>query len=352
MADEPSSTSNDQTPEPPAPEVLKPQTDNQSEDTPPAAEVATKTAVPAAALARRRTTYRPSHKATFVGLAVVVAILAINAGIIFFVIKKQAKTDTQANQEQVTISAEALDQVGVNRSVVGGSGIELTVNPDARFAGKVQIGGDVSVAGQLKLNSKFSATDASLAKLDAGDTSLNQLNVNGDATASTLNLRRDLSVAGTTRFQGDVVLTRLLTVNNSANVAGNLAVGGSLSVGNFQTRSLVSDTTITLGGHFITRGSAPNVGPGPALGANGTVSISGSDTAGTVAANVGTGSGGGVLANIAFRQQYSSTPRVVVTAVGAGLGSVYVSRTSGGFSIGVNGSIPPGGYAFDYIVVQ
>jgi hypothetical protein len=38
--------------------------------------------------------------------------------------------------------------------------------------------------------------------------------------------------------------------------------------------------------------------------------------------------------------------------VGAGIGSVYVNRTIGGFSIGVNGPIAPGGYAFDYIVMQ
>lgn len=346
MADEPSSTSNDQTPEPPAPEVLKPQSDTPDQPT------TANTAAPAAAVSRRRTTYRPSHKATFVGLAVVLALLAASAAVVFFVIKKQSKTDTQSNQEQVTINADALDEVGVNRSAVGGAGMELTINPNTRFGGKVQVGGDVSVAGQLKLNSKFSASEASLAKLEAGNTSVSQLNVNGDATASTLNLRKDLTIAGTARFQGDVVLTRLLTVNNSANVAGNLSVGGSLSVGSFQTRSLVSDTTITLGGHFITRGAAPSVGQGPALGSNGTVSISGSDTAGTVAANIGTGSGGGIVANVAFRQQYGGTPRVVVTAVGAGLGSVYVNRSSAGFSIGVNGPIPPGGYAFDYIVVQ
>jgi len=34
------------------------------------------------------------------------------------------------------------------------------------------------------------------------------------------------------------------------------------------------------------------------------------------------------------------------------MGSVYVSRTAWGFSIGVNGAVAPGGYAFDYIVMQ
>lgn len=336
----------------PAPEALKVQSDADDETPESTNDASNPPEVP---LNRRphRAPYRPSHKSTFIGLAVVVAILAINAGIITYVIKKQSKAaSTQANQDQVTINQGALDKLGVNRSAIGDTGVELTINPDARFKGAMQVGGDVSIAGQLKLNSKFSATDASLAKLDAGNTSLNQLNVNGDGTASNFTLRKDLVVTGLSRLQGAVTVSQLFTVNNSANVSGNLAVGGTLSVNNFHTGSLVSDTSITIGGHVITRGSAPGVGPGSALGANGTVSISGNDASGTVAANIGTGAGSGIVANVAFRQAYANIPHVVVTAVGAGVGSVYVNRTTGGFSIGVNSPTAPGGYAFDYIVEQ
>jgi hypothetical protein len=125
-----------------------------------------------------------------------------------------------------------------------------------------------------------------------------------------------------------------------------------LSARSFQASSLISDTTLTVGGHIVTRGLAPGVGPGSALGANGTVSISGNDASGTVAANIGTGGGGGILAQVAFRNQYGTMPHVVVTAIGAGVGSVYVNRSASGFSIGVNGALAPGGYAFDYIVMQ
>lgn len=339
-----------QTAEPPAPESLKPQTADATSavETPPAGSPAASDQV----LKPRRTAYRPSHKATFVGIAAVVAILAINAAVIAFVIKGQTKKTTQANQDQVTISQSALDKLGVNRSAVGTKGIELTVNPDARFKGRVEIGGDMSIAGQLKLNSKFSASDASLAKLDAGDTSLNQLNVNGNGTISTLNLRNDLNVVGQTRLQGAVTVSQLFTVNNSANVLGNLAVGGSLTVNRFQTSALVIDSTLTIGGHFITRGSAPSVSAGTALGSNGTVSISGNDASGTIATNIGVGAGGGILANVTFRSPYTNTPHVVVTAVGAGMGSLYVNRSATGFSVGVSGGMGPGGYAIDYIVMQ
>ncbi len=352
MANTPSSPeSKNQTTEPPAPEELKTQAEEASEASD-RAITSPPPATPKAGKRLRRGTYQPSHKATFIGLAVVLAILAVNAGIISFVIKNQAKNKNQASQGQVTLSPSVLNKLGVSRNSVKDLGTELVVGPDSRFNGTVKVGGDVSIGGQLKLNSKFSANDASLATLQAGKTSLQELSVNGDATISTLNLRKDLNVAGLTRFQGPVTMSQLLTINNSLNITGNLAVGGTISVNTFHTVSLIVDSTVTIGGHVITRGSAPGVGPGPAVGSNGTVSISGNDASGTVAVNIGVGAGSGIVANVAFRSQYGNIPHVVITAVGGGVGSVYVNRSVGGFSIGVNGALAPGGYAFDYIVEQ
>lgn len=348
MADSPSSETKDKTSQPPAPEVLKPQADSTS----PAPETSSAAAATLARKRPRHVTYRPSHKATFVGAGVVIGILAINAGAIFFFLKGTGEGGSSLNRSEVTLSSEVLDGLGVSRNAVGNAGTELVVGPNSRFNGKVTIASDVNIAGQLKLNSKFSAAEASLAKLEAGDTAVSQLNVNGDATISTLNLRKDLNIAGATRLQGAVTISQLLTVTNNLNVTGNLAVGGTLSARGFQASSLVSDSTLVIGGHIITRGSAPNAGPGNALGNNGTISISGNDAAGTVAVNIGTGAVSGIIANVAFRNQYGSTPRVVVTGVGRGIGSVYVNRTIGGFSIGVNDALAPGGYAFDYIVMQ
>jgi cytoskeletal protein CcmA (bactofilin family) len=302
---------------------------------------------------RPRRAYRPSHKGTFIGLAVVIIILGGNAGVIGFLIKKQAATNNQGEKGQVTISQSALEKLGVNRTAVGDAGIELTINPDAKFKGDVKIAGDASISGELKLNGKFSAPDASFTTLQGGKTALQQLDVNGDATVSSLNLRKDLVVAGSTRLQGTTTFSQLVTINNNLNVSGNLAVGGSLSVNNFHTSSLSVDTAITIGGHIITRGLAPSVGPGgSALGSNGTVSISGNDASGTVAVNTGVGATSGLLANIAFRSAYSFTPHVVISSIGAANASAYISRTASGFSIYTSNPLPPGGYAFDYIVMQ
>lgn len=333
----------DKSNEPPAPEVLRPQSDNNSDNVHKSTPIAN---APKVALRPRHGIYRPSHKATFIGLAVVIAILAINAGVIVFLMNTQGKSNSEVSIAGVKISPEVLDTLGVSRNTVGSTGAELVVNPNAKFSGNLTVGGSVSIAGQLKLNSKLSASEASLTKLEAGDVALNQLNVSGDAAVTNLNLRKDMAVVGSTRLQGPVSIDQLLTVNNSVNISGNLAVGGQLSIGAFQIN------TLTVSGHIVTRGTAPDVANGSATGSNGTVSISGNDTSGTVATNVGTGGGNGILAYVTFINQYGNIPHVVVTAIGRGAGSVYVNRSSSGFSIGVSGALSPGGYAFDYIIMQ
>ena len=341
MADSPSSEK-DKSTGAPAPEVLKPQSE---ESTPVEGVKNSPQKNPAPSKRLRRGSYRPSHKATFIGLAVVIAILAINGGIIFWVMRSHDSASAQGNREEVTLSSESLDKLGVSRNSVGDLGTELVVGPNSRFGGNVTIAGNTSVGGELKLNSKFTASEASLAKLQAGDTAVNKLDVNGDITAQSVNVSRDLAVMGTTRLQGAVTVNQILTVNNSMNVAGNLAIGGSLSVRNFQV------STLTVAGHLISTGAAPRVSGGGALGSSGTVSISGNDTAGTIGVNIGVGGSAGCLASVSFRQPFTVTPRVVVT--GSMPANIYLAgRTASGFTVCTASSLSPGGYFIDYIVVQ
>jgi hypothetical protein len=329
----------------PAPEVLEVQHDSSESVEEKTDQKAGDNSKPATPL-RRRVAYRPSHKATFIGLAVVAVILAVNAIIISLVMKNQADAQDAAVKNGVTISGDVLDKLGVSRNPVGNAETQLTVGPNAVFNGKVTMAGDTTIGGQLTLNSKFSAGDASLAKLQAGDTQVQQLNVNGDGTVTNLNIRKDLQVAGLTRIQGQLTVNQLTTINNNLNVAGSLAIGGSLSVRNFQV------STLTVTGHLLSSGSAPGVSGGGAVGSNGTVSISGNDTSGTVAVNTGTGAGNGLLASVSFREKYGNTPHVVVTPIGRSVPGLYINRTSSGFSISVDGAMAPGGYAFDYVIVQ
>lgn len=330
--------------QPPEAEVLKPRVDDAAAAAEPAAPQ------PAAAPGGngqppRRRTYRPSHKATFVSLAIVVAILLINVLLIGFILKNKSD-EAAADRNKVTISSAVLDKLGVNTASIGDNQTKLTVGPDAEFKGKMTVAGDATFGGPINLNGQVTGTGANFTQLQAGDTSLAQLNVNGDGTLSNLNLRQGLVVVGKTQLQGPVTIDQLLTVNNNLSVTGSLSIGGT-----FSARSLTSTSTFTVGGHVVTAGSAPSVSAGPAVGSNGTVSISGNDAAGTVAVNIGVGGGNGVLANISFRDSYGNIPHVVISPVGRPV-DYYVNRSPTGFSIGVSGSLSPGGYAFDYIVEQ
>ena len=337
--------------DPPAPEVLKPQSDDASAMNPEAAKAIAK--AKAARRLARHATYKPSHKATFIGLGVVLVIIALNVGIILFVMNGQSDTESgNGSSKEVTISSDVLDKLGVNNATVGNSSTELIVGPNAKFKGKVTVGSDINVAGQLNLNGKLSAADSSIVKLQAGNASLGQLEVNGNGTVTNMNVRQALIVAGSSTLQGPVTVTQLMTVNNNLNVTGSMSVGGTLSARTFQASNLVSDTTLTVGGHIITRGISPTATPGNALGNNGTISISGNDASGTVAANIGVNAVAGIIAYVTFHQAYSGTPHVVVTAVGSGIVGVYINRSANGFSIGVTNPIPFGGHAFDYIVMQ
>lgn len=347
MAKAPSPDDKNQTTDSPTPEELKPQADDVAEKSEGGSVPAALASAPKAGKRRaRRGTYRPSHKATFFGLAAVVAILAINAAVIAFVLRGQSKPKNSANESQVTINQSALDKLGVNSTPVGDSGIQLTVGPNAKFNGNVQIAGDANIGGQLQLNGKFSASSASFAQLQAGQTSLNGLDVNGDGTFTNVNIRSGLVVAGATRLEGLVTDSQLLTVNNSENVSGNLAVGGLLSAANAHVGSLVSDGTLTIGGHIITGGEAPGISAGSCGGA----SISGNDEAGTIFVS-GNCSGPITIAHLTFRAAYSGYPHVGVTPICSGVSVYLVSPGSSGFSIGVNGSLS-GGCQFNYIVEQ
>jgi hypothetical protein len=347
MADEkPDSGSGEQTAEPVA-EELAPQSDDKNS----AEGDATKPSIVTAAAKRRHAAYRPSHKATFIGLAVVAVILVGNGAALAFILKGQDATK-QTSAGSVTLSSDTLDKLGVSRDNAGSDGVTLKINPATNFGNDVTVSDNLSVGGTLSLNGRFTAPDAAFNKLQGGNTALDTLNVNGDATASTLNLRKDLNVVGTTTLQGQVKVSQLMTVNNNLNVSGTLSVGGALSVRTLQVGNFQTTGNLTFGGHFITSGSAPGASAGGALGTGGTVSANGNDTAGTINIGIGVNAAAGVLANVSFNSPYPSTPHIAFGISGHSAPGIYIVRTQSGFSIVTPTALSPGGYGFDYIVVQ
>lgn len=135
----------------PAPEALRVQGENG-----PAAATSTPARL-VRKLGARRSGYRPSHKATFIGLAVVVGVLAINGVVIGLVISNQADENSSANQNAVTLSSETLNTLGVSRTPVGDTSTELAIGPDTTFGGQIEVSGDASIGGRLILNSALAA---------------------------------------------------------------------------------------------------------------------------------------------------------------------------------------------------
>lgn len=300
---------------------------------------------------KRIKAYRPSHKATFIGLAVVIAILVINAGILTFLLKKSSG-NSSLSDKGVSISPGVLSKLGVNDSQIGSSNEKLIVGPAAQFNSDLTVAGNASISGQLKLNSTFNATGANIAQLQAGNVTVNSINVNTSTTTSTLSTRGNFSVSGTAQFQSTVNVGQLLSVNGSAAVASNLSVGGQITGSTVAANSLVLSGSMQVGGHIITSGGTPNVGAGGALGSYGSVGISGDDTAGTISINVGAGASSGTLVRVAFSSAYSHTPVVVVTPVGFAA-NVYLSNvTPYGFDVNVGSGLSPGGYSINYMVMQ
>lgn len=300
---------------------------------------------------KRRMTYRPSHRATFIGIAVVVLVLAVNAAVIWFIIQSQSQ-EKEVDRTSVTLSDESLDSLGVTRNDTGAPAEQLTIGPNTTFNGAITVADKSSFGNEVIVNDTLTGQAATFTQLDAGRVSLQSVNANGDLTATNVNVRRDLAVAGATRLQGAVTVGQILTVTGGLTVGGNVSVNGRLAVNSLQVNNLALNSSLTIGGRIISTGSAPNIGIGSGVGSNGTTSISGNDTAGTIVVNIGVGGGSGTLAQVAFRNAYPATPRVIISPVGAPAPNSYVSRSVGGFSILNSGALSPGSYTFDYIVIQ
>jgi hypothetical protein len=181
-----------------------------------------------------------------------------------------------------------------------------------------------------------------------GSLSLPNITIPGTGNFAQVGVTGPLSVGGDTNLQGQLTVQKNLNVTGSANF-------GSLSVATLSVTSLQVKNDFALSKHIVTSGSAPGRSLGTALGSGGTASVSGTDTAGTVNINTGGSPPAGLFVTISFAQHFAATPHVIITPVGSAAGGLqyYISRDANGFSIGTS-SAPPAGasFAFDYIVIQ
>ncbi len=181
-----------------------------------------------------------------------------------------------------------------------------------------------------------------------GSLSLPGITVSGTSSFDEVQIN-NLSISGNTSILGQ------LSVQSNLSVSGDVTIGGTLSAGTLSIEGLQLSSDLQLNRHINGGGPPPSVGAGGAVGGGGTVSISGSDTAGTVTINTGGGPSAGVLAVITFANPFTQTPHVVITpssSGGAGL-NYYVTRTSTGFSIATTNAPAAGTtFTFDFIAID
>lgn len=256
-------------------------------------------------------------------VAAVIMFIALQSG------KNQAKKESTATQ---TLTSDALKNLSGSDTKVGDPKQLLSIESNAVFSGKVLVKDSLDVAGAIKVGGALSLPGISV----SGTSQFDQVQLNS------------LSVAGNETIQGQ------LNVQKSLAVGGGGSFGGTLSAAAISTDKLILNQDLQLNRHIAAGGGTPSVSTGGAVGGGGTVSINGSDTAGTVTVNFGSGAAGGIVATVTFSTKFSGTAHAVISPVcnaGCNPGAYVANRTTSGFSIGVS-SAQSGSISFDYIVLD
>lgn len=246
---------------------------------------------------------------------------------------KQVSEKEKAAIKTEPLSQEALDALRQTDVKVGDPKQILSVESNAIFAGKVLIRDSLEVAGEIKVG---------------GPLNLPGLTVSGASALGQVQAS-ELQLSGNANIQGQVAIQNNLSVTGNGSFGGTITAS-ALNVSNFQINGDIQFTR-----HLDAGGGTPGIASGPALGGGGTTSVSGTDTAGTVAINTGGGTAAGCFATITFAQRFGETPHVVITPVGAAGGAVnyYINRTATNFSICTANAAPAGqSFAFDYIAID
>jgi len=254
-------------------------------------------------------------------IAIIVSYIAVQKN-------KAAKPVAIATQ---TLDQNALKEINSNDTQVGGNNQTLDVQSNTVFGGDVLVKQSLQVAGSLKVAGSLTLPGITV----SGTTDLGQVN------ASTLTL------TGAETVKGQLTVDQGLTVNGVASFSG------ALNASAITVTSLQINGDTTFQHHIYSTGSIPKDSSTSAIGAAGTSSVNGTDTAGNVNVNTGVSPSAGCLVQITFAQSYATTPYIALTPVGQAAGSsgYYITKSYTGFSICENNPPANTPMSFDYQVI-
>lgn len=266
-------------------------------------------------------------------LLLFILIVVIVAGFTLVSIQRNKKESATPTVQTQQLTAEDIKKLGGNDAAVGDAKQTLTVASNAIFNGKVLIRDSLDIAGGIKVGGSLNLPGITV----AGTSSFDQIQGN------------KLSIAGDASLQGQ------LTVQKGITVTGGASFGAPITAPQITVQTFQLSGDIQLQRHIDAGGATPGQSAGSALGAGGTVSVSGTDTAGTITINTGGGPGAGCFVTVTFSQKFNSTAHVVVTPVGSAAGGLnfYINRTNSNFQVCTTNPAPASSsFSFDYIAID
>lgn len=266
-------------------------------------------------------------------LFILIAVIGGAVALVTYINSQKAPDTPDVASQQ--LSADALKQLANTDATVGNSSQTLTIQGNAIITGQTLTRGNLNVAGNLQTGGSIQGPSLTI----SGATNLGATQINSLQIATTLAVQGattlgDLNVAGTSSFNGAMTASQI-TVTHLI-LSGN----ASLQVPN----------------HIAFTGPSPTRTVNNAvLGNGGTMSVNGSDTAGTININTGNNTVAGCFARIIFQQTFTNQPHVIVSPIGSAAGQTqyYVDRNTSGFSICTANAAPPNQtFGFDYFVTN
>ena len=242
----------------------------------------------------------------------------------------KSKNNTKINTQNLTQSD--LNQLAQSDVTVGDAKQVLNVQSNAVFAGQVLVRNDLQVAGKLQVG---------------GNLSLAGITVTGDSIVDQLQVNKNIQVAG------DAAVAGQLTVQKNISVNGTGTFNGALSAPSIIVNQLQMNGDFSLSHHIIAGGASPGRSSGNALGGGGTASVGGSDTAGSITINTGSNPSSGCFITVNFASKFASTPHIVISPVGAAAGNLeyYINKSTASFSVcSTNAPAAGASFGFDYII--
>lgn len=265
-------------------------------------------------------------------LFILVLIIGGAVTVVSFLNSRKAPEEPTIATQQLT--QEALKQLANSDATVGSSGQTLTVQGNAIFSGQVLVRSDLNVAGNIQLGGQLLAPNLTV----SGNTNLNATQISG------------LQVSGDTALQGGLSA-------GSLSIAGTSTFNGAVTASQLTVSSLIisGNGSVQIPNHLAFTGPSPSRGAvdGGVLGGGGSASVGGSDTSGTINVNTGNNPTAGCFIRVNFAARFTSTPRVLVSPVGAGAGQMqyYVTREATGFNLCTANAAPANqSFNFDFFV--